>query len=73
MEGKTGQRFAYRDHFLPSELLLPLLPPLRTFEASLVARFIPSVDKIATLITLNKSWLTFIFQNYAWTQFPCES
>ena len=70
MEKKRALPSSYSSFFLPPSLLKPLLSPLREFEVSEIAKFVPFSVKLKVLMV---SWLTFIFKNYAWAKFPSKS
>ena len=73
MEKKKLFHFIYSAFSLPPSQLMPLLPPLREFEVHQVIMFLPSPFKLKVLMVLSRSWLTFIFKNYAWLKFPSKS
>ena len=50
-----------------------LLPPLREFEVSIIARYLSAKDKLATASLLNSSWNTLVHRNYAWSVTPSLS
>ena len=73
MENNSSRRFNFHSFFPDTKELHPLLTPLRTFEVSLIARFIPTPHKLKVIATLSKSWLHFVYQNYAWSEFPSKT
>ena len=48
----------------------PLLAPLRLFECSIIARFLPAKTKLLVISLLNTSWNSLVSKNYAWTHLP---
>ena len=48
-----------------------LIPQLREFEVSIVARFLPAKAKLLTTALLNRAWHELLLsKNYAWHVFP---
>ena len=47
-----------------------LLPLLREFEVSIVARFLSAQEKLTVFSLLSKSWHSLISKNYSWAAFP---
>ncbi len=51
--------------------LAPFFPsPLRSFELSIISKFLSFHEKLITLPRLNKAWYSLLRKHYAWTYFP---
>lgn len=43
---------------------------LREFEASIIARYLTTRDKLLKIAYLNKKWHALVFKHYSWASFP---
>ena len=50
-----------------------MLGLLRDFEVSVIVKFLSFSERLKVLMLLSRSWLRFIFKNYAWSSFPTQS